>query len=461
MNDGKNAKKGLGGISGQFLKISYLPMILITLIITIAGSSFVLSSLKQGAKSAMEDTANMVLMNLDDMYPGDFNSIQLNEAIYLLKGEHQFNGDFEYVDKVKEKTGYDVTICYMNYAVATTLTDNSGTRLVGAADSDVVYNDVIVEGNVNFYPEVDFNKQDYMAYYTPFRNADGDVVGMLCIASATDSLKTLVWQAIVPLICIAVIAMLIACIFTYRYSKKFIDAISRIQKYMKKVSDGDFLSDIDYAVESRNDEIGQMGFDAQKTARILRKLVEEDQLTQLNNRRSADKKIKATISNYIEKGVDFCVALGDIDFFKEVNDTYGHEAGDKVLMAVADTLKNFMADKGYAIRWGGEEFLLIFDKGKVELESCARSIEGMLDQIRALEIVSGDQIIKVNMTFGLLECEKDDIEAFENFTEEHEESKDVYLKSRMDYYISEADKRLYYGKERGRNQLVAYAVPKQ
>lgn len=450
MSNKKTSKKNIfSGISGQFLKLSYFPMIILTLIITIAGSSFVLSSLKAKSKSSMADVSNLVLMNLDDMYEGSFEYKETNSEIYLFKGEHQLNGDFEYIDNVKTRTGFDITICYMNYAVITTLRDNNNNRLIGAGDSDVIVKDVIEGGSETFYSDVKFNKKDYMAYYKPLRNSAGEVIGMICVASSTDEINSLVWKAIIPLIGIAILAILVFAYFTYRYSKDFIDVIYKIRDYMKKISEGDFRADIDFKVEKRKDELGMMGRSAQKTAGNLRVLVEEDQLTSLNNRRSADKKIKGTLDNYYNKGVDFCLAIGDIDFFKKVNDTYGHEAGDKVLIAVSSVLKNFMADKGYAIRWGGEEFILVFDKGRASLDSCSLKMNEMLDEIRAIEVESGDQIIKVTMTFGLLECEKKEVPT---------EDIDKFYKDEMDYYIAKADGRLYYGKEHGRNQLVNYEI---
>ena len=62
-----------------------------------------------------------------------------------------------------------------------------------------------------------------------------------------------------------------------------------------------------------------------------------------------------------KSGIPFCVVLGDIDFFKKVNDTYGHDAGDEILKFVALELRRMMLGKGFATRWGGEEFLLVFD----------------------------------------------------------------------------------------------------
>lgn len=457
----KNENKSIyKSISWKFIRISYLPMILLTIIVTLAGSSFVSNSLKAEAGEGMVDLTKTINMSLDKIYPGDYKIVEDSGDIYMFKGEHQINGDYELLDEIKENTGCDVTICYLNYAVATTLKDKDGVRLVGAGDSQRVVDEVINADSPKYYSDVTFNKDNYLAYYYPLHDSDDEVIGMLVIAKDSQILTSLVWKAILPIVCISLAAMFLACFFAYSYSKNFIYDIKRIQKYMGKVADGYFDTQLDVHVDQRDDELGQMAYSAVRTAGRLRKMVEEDQLTQIYNRRSADKKIKATLENYISKGVVFCLAIGDIDFFKKINDTYGHEAGDDVLIEVAGTLKKFMSDKGYAIRWGGEEFLLIFEKGNVSLDACSAMIEELLDKIRALEIVNNENHIKINMTFGLVECEEEDktIDLNNIVSEEDKNPKDTLLKEKMDHYISKADLRLYYGKEHGRNQLVNYPV---
>ena len=91
----------------------------------------------------------------------------------------------------------------------------------------------------------------------------------------------------------------------------------------------------------------------------LEHLVVHDQLTKVNNRN----KLKE-ISNYRGEMVAFSdmavsMLLMDIDFFKQVNDKFGHEAGDTVLVHLAQTLKESVRVTDYVIRWGGEEFLII------------------------------------------------------------------------------------------------------
>ncbi len=450
-------KKKPGGITLSFLTITIIPMLIMGFIITVSGSSIVLRSLNKNIEQQLRNLSNAVLVSYDMLYPGSYSYDVVNDAIDFYKGDKMINGDFDYIDSVKEKTGIDVTLCYQQFVVITTLKDVFGNRIIGAQDSDVVYNEVIAGDSDRFYSNVNFANEDYYAFYTPIHDADQNVIGMLCILEDSAYVKPLVWKTLIPIMIIAFLSMLAACFFSIKYSGRLIDAIHKIQKYMAGLAKGDFSSAMDNDVTSRDDELGKMGTNAVKTAAALRKLVEEDQLTSLNNRRSAYTHLNNTIFSYMNKGVKFCVAIGDIDFFKKVNDTYGHEAGDAVLIAVAGTIKKFMMGKGYAIRWGGEEFLMIFEN--FELNKSKSFLEDLLNEIRELQIESGEYTIMVTMSMGIVECDKEDFENEELIAAcKKTDANANIIKQRIDKYISDADARLYYGKEHGRNRIIAHDI---
>ena len=163
--------------------------------------------------------------------------------------------------------------------------------------------------------------------------------------------------------------------------------------------------------------------------KILRQQASTDTLTGLSNRRSANEFIEKLIKRNDEKG--FCVCMCDIDFFKKVNDSYGHDVGDKVLAGVAQALVENTSDDCLVSRWGGEEFLIIFpnmngDEAKL-----------MLDKIRArinmIEFDTGSKTFNITITYGLAEY------GYDGSTEN---------------VVKEADDKLYIGKENGRDQIV-------
>lgn len=158
-----------------------------------------------------------------------------------------------------------------------------------------------------------------------------------------------------------------------------------------------------------------------------------DRLTGLSNRHH----ISGYFQQYKQSGQPYCVILGDIDNFKSVNDTYGHECGDLVLAGVADTIKNNLPDTAVPCRWGGEEFLVLM-YGEEEDALCV--MEGVCEKIRQREFCYNSDTIHVSMTFGVV-----------SYMENPNPEKLTTI----------ADKRLYFGKKHGKNQVVGSGAEKE
>lgn len=160
----------------------------------------------------------------------------------------------------------------------------------------------------------------------------------------------------------------------------------------------------------------------------IKEIAFRDPLTKLRNRRS----MLELLQEMIEKGnCSMCVGIADIDFFKKVNDTYGHEAGDEVLKVIAKTLEEHMKHKGYVARWGGEEFLFLFQNGNGD--EAMMYLELLRSKIEKNVIRYEEQDIQITMTFGLVEYN---------------------TRNSLEENISLADQKLYSGKKAGRNRVV-------
>jgi len=160
----------------------------------------------------------------------------------------------------------------------------------------------------------------------------------------------------------------------------------------------------------------------------LEKVLETDRLTQVYNRYGYEKIIekKLLTSSQTSGSLLMC----DIDFFKKINDTYGHNAGDKVLRDVAKSMTDTIRDNDVSIRWGGEEFLIcLFD---CEIEDAYKISEKIRKLIASNPIVYEDNVeIHVTISMGL-----------------------AYFKTleTIDTAIKTADKALYKSKFNGKNK---------
>lgn len=163
----------------------------------------------------------------------------------------------------------------------------------------------------------------------------------------------------------------------------------------------------------------------------LSKLANVDPLTELLNRRSINQKLELSMQRKINLNVDFTVAIADIDNFKDLNDKYGHDCGDRVLKNIAEEIKGTVRDTDYVCRWGGEEILILFcGSGQ---ESSGRVLERIRKNIEINGGLYGEARIGVTMTFGVSSSEK------------FSSVKEIILK---------ADENLYHGKKSGKNCIV-------
>jgi diguanylate cyclase (GGDEF)-like protein len=124
-----------------------------------------------------------------------------------------------------------------------------------------------------------------------------------------------------------------------------------------------------------------------------------DPLTALPNRRQMLDLLDRARAQVARGGEPFGVILGDIDGFKHINDTRGHEAGDHVLRTIATILRNRSRAQDVAARWGGEEFLFLLPR--TDLSGAAVLAEQLRDAVARAEITFLGEPVRVTMTFGV------------------------------------------------------------
>ena len=154
-----------------------------------------------------------------------------------------------------------------------------------------------------------------------------------------------------------------------------------------------------------------------------------DPLTQLPNRRDM-----VTVIDRFQQaspGENFCVAIADIDFFKKVNDTYGHNCGDYTLRQLADLFRAHAGERYSVCRWGGEEFCFFLpmknldEAGGIMLDIC--------NKVRHMALAFEGNEFKITITIGVEEND---------------------FNSPLSAILEKADQKLYMGKESGRDRVV-------
>nr|WP_232349172.1 GGDEF domain-containing protein [Neptunomonas qingdaonensis] len=155
-----------------------------------------------------------------------------------------------------------------------------------------------------------------------------------------------------------------------------------------------------------------------------------DALTGLPNRAAYDDHLEKEFERWARYQQGFSVAVGDLDFFKRINDTYGHLAGDKVLRLISRVLTKNLRGSDFVARFGGEEFVILMPS--TQAEEGAKAIEKLRESISKSPFNFHGQPVTITMSFGVTETRESDTK---------------------DGLFARADAALYKAKQEGRNRV--------
>lgn len=165
----------------------------------------------------------------------------------------------------------------------------------------------------------------------------------------------------------------------------------------------------------------------------MKKIVNEDSLTEIYNRRYIDEKLPIDMHNCTSNNEPISIILADVDYYKDINDKFGHLTGDYVLRKFAKRLKKCIrTDKDWIARYGGDEFLVCIPGANEKL--AFEVAERMHDYINNKEVHYNNKKIKITASFGICTIHDNSI------TKEE--------------FINRADEKLYLAKTSGRNRIV-------
>jgi len=187
-------------------------------------------------------------------------------------------------------------------------------------------------------------------------------------------------------------------------------------------------------------EIRLLNREATNQSKILEQLVQDlqkqiitDPLTNLFNRRFLQEYLPREVAKAKRVAGSFAVLMIDLDFFKRINDIFGHEAGDIVLKNVAILLKNSIRESDVACRYGGEEFVLVLSE--VSTDGAGKKAEGIREAVMDLALAIRQKSLgRVSTSIGVAVYPDHGVD--------------------MDSLLRAADEALYEAKENGRNCVV-------
>ncbi len=216
---------------------------------------------------------------------------------------------------------------------------------------------------------------------------------------------------VISLVCSYLVSRYLKSLFL-KYKNRIMNKASELKQLNKTLED---------KVKDRTEELV-------KSKECLEVLATTDSLTKIHNRYSIMNIMEQEIRKLKRYGGNLCIALFDIDKFKDINDTYGHDMGDEVLCTLSSFVKSFLRESDIIGRYGGEEFLIIYQNTMLK-DACVVS-----ERLRksVLEHNFNDNIEQVTISIGLVEYKDDES---------------------VDELFKRLDTLLYKSKNEGRNKL--------
>ncbi len=184
------------------------------------------------------------------------------------------------------------------------------------------------------------------------------------------------------------------------------------------------------------EEIRVKNIQLEESLRQLQAMAATDHLTGLSNRRAFAEALDRCFAEGQRYDFDLSCAMGDIDNYKALNDTLGHQVGDRILVAAADVIRSNLRSSDTAARYGGDEFVLLLPHTSVDMAlNVAQRIRG---QLRAATVEHTRSRSGVTMSFGIASLKSDQ-------------------PASANALVSMADRSLYAAKDRGKDRVITFA----
>jgi len=231
---------------------------------------------------------------------------------------------------------------------------------------------------------------------------------------------------------ISFMLLLVVALLTAFTVVRILKALSILIQSLKNIEQN---QDFSFRINSQSkDEFSQISYSINSLLRYTDKIIKDkdflattDVLTGVMNRRSFIEEAEKEIIRNVRYKTPFSLIFCDIDFFKSINDQFGHAVGDEVLRKFALSIKENLRTHDYLCRWGGEEFVILAVEN--DLDSAGNLAEKLRQTIMKLAV---HPVPSITCSFGVAQKEKDET---------------------FDQLCERADKALYQAKESGRNKV--------
>lgn len=199
----------------------------------------------------------------------------------------------------------------------------------------------------------------------------------------------------------------------------------------QKIAEGDFSQKVDFLGEF-SESFNTMTSKLKEMTNNLLQMANYDFLTKLPNRLALTNYMRSIFDDAIKNDKNLSILIIDIDYFKKVNDTYGHDVGDRVLMKISEILNNKFRFTDFLGRYGGEEFLVVLPN--TDAATAQRRCQDLLQTVKQSKVMIDEEtFINLTVSIGVSERKPDDLN--------------------YESIVKRSDEALYQAKREGRDRI--------
>ncbi len=362
-------------------------------------SNFYISSSQNSIKN-MQILKDKVTKTYEDF--DNFNTIiEINKQLFLITKSTYFNESF-YI--LKELSLKKLKSFSKNFSEIEFIDEHIYSTNRGYKFNSLYFNKIELQTNIKTTKVI--NKISFYGYKNRF---------LFSLKLSNDSILIQEGKETITIFIMFVSIFLVLLFYiTYTY-----------QKTVKK-----YNNELEEKVEERTHQIQSALNELEKVNLKLYDLAHTDFLTKTMNRRHFFMHAQNIFAENKKNKKNLCVIMIDIDKFKQINDTYGHNMGDRVLISFTDCIKQHINSEDIFGRLGGEEFAIVLNNDR--LEDAIKKAEKLRSEIEKIQIYIKDDIISITASFGITDIKN--------------------MKS-IDEMIQKADSHLYSAKNSGRNRV--------
>lgn len=247
-------EKKASGLKLKLYLLTVAPVVLLGVLLFIISERQMSSSLQSMATTRLDNVCETLAKAYDTMYEGDWAYDE--DSGSFTKGDHDLYSTYDMLDAIHSESGVHITIFFGDTRRMTTVLDEGGARFVGTQAGEAAINNVLSQGKVYFSNNTMINNEAYFSYYTPLRNSDGSVVGMLFAGAPRSDVMNLVNGALLVILIGTLLLLIIDVVGVSLLTLNLVKTINNCVDAVVILESGKLDVQAEAGFFNKNDELG-------------------------------------------------------------------------------------------------------------------------------------------------------------------------------------------------------------